>query len=42
MGIPRSTYYHKLKDIRPPDTELAEKIEKITLDFPSYGYRRIT
>ena len=22
--------------------ELAEKIEEIALDFPSYGYRRIT
>lgn len=42
MGIARSTYYYKPKGKRPPDMELAEVIEKIALDFPSYGYRRIT
>ena len=42
MGISRSTYYYKPKGKRPPDMELAEKIEEIALDFPSYGYRRIT
>jgi len=41
VGIARSTYYYKLKK-KPPDMELAEKIEKIALDFTSYGYRRIT
>ena len=41
MGIARSTYYYKPKK-NPPDMELAEKIEEIALDFPSYGYRRIT
>jgi putative transposase len=41
VGIARSTYYYKPKK-NPPDMELAEKIEKIALDFPSYGYRRIT
>jgi transposase InsO family protein len=41
VGIPRSTYYYKPKK-NPPDMELAEKIEEIALDFPSYGYRRIT
>ena len=42
MGICRSTYYYKPKGKKPPDMELAERIEKIALDYPSYGYRRIT
>jgi len=42
VGIARSTYYYKPKGKKPPDMELAEKIEEIALDFPSYGYRRIT
>jgi len=42
VGIARSTYYYKPKGKKPPDIELAEMIEQIALDFPSYGYRRIT
>jgi len=42
VGISRSTYYYKPKGKKPPDIDLAEKIEEIALDFPSYGYRRIT
>ncbi len=42
MGISRSTYYYKPKGKKPSDMDLAEKIEEIALDFPSYGYRRIT
>ena len=42
MGMPRSTYYYKPKGKNPPDMELSEMIEQIALDFPSYGYRRIT
>lgn len=41
MKISRSTYYYKPRN-KPPDIEIAEKIEKIALNFPSYGYRRIT
>jgi putative transposase len=41
VGLSRSTYYYKTRK-KPPDMELAEKIEEIALDFPSYGYRRIT
>ena len=41
MGIARSTYYYKPKK-KPPDMELATKIEDIALDYPYYGYRRIT
>jgi len=42
VGIARSTYYYKPRGKKPPDIDLAEAIEKIALDFPSYGYRRIT
>ncbi len=42
MGIPRSTYYYKPENKKHPDMELAEVIEKIALDYPYYGYRRIT
>jgi len=41
VQIARSTYYYKPKK-QPPDMELAERIEQIALDYPSYGYRRIT
>ena len=41
MGISRSNYYYRPKN-KPSDMDLAEKIEEIALDFPSYGYRRIT
>jgi putative transposase len=41
VGMARSTYYYKPKK-QPPDMDLAEKIEEIALDCPSYGYRRIT
>ena len=42
MGISRSIYYYRPKGKKSPDIELAEAIEKIALDYPSYGYRRIT
>jgi len=42
MGIKLSTYYYKPKRSKPLDMDLAEKIEKIALEFPCYGYRRIT
>lgn len=41
MGIARSTYYYKHKK-KPPDMELAARIEDIALEYPYYGYRRIT
>lgn len=44
MGVSRSWYYE-----RPPATEKAKKdvvlrdaIERIVLEFPGYGYRRVT
>ena len=41
MGIPRSTYYCKTKG-KPSDIDIAEVVEEIALEYPSYGYRRIT
>ena len=35
-----SSYYYRPR--RRDDTELREVIEKIALEFPCYGYRRIT
>lgn len=45
MNIPSSTYYYKPKgDIsrKKLDADIADAIEKVAFDFPSYGYRRIT
>lgn len=42
MSICRSTYYYKPKGSRPSDADLADRIERIALEYPSYGYRRIT
>lgn len=41
MGIPRSTYYYKTKQ-GPQNLYLADRINDIATEFPSYGYRRIT
>jgi len=42
VGIKISTYYYKPKECKPSDMNLAEAIEEIALNYPSYGYRRIT
>ena len=45
MEIPESTYYYKPKgdlEKKKRETDIADAIEKIACDFPSYGYRRIT
>ena len=42
MSIPRSKYYHKPKKDKLADFVILNKIAGIALDFPSYGYRRIT
>jgi hypothetical protein len=44
VGISRASYYHSptKEDLQiKRDMELREKIEKIHLEFPGYGYRRI-
>jgi len=45
MEIPKSTYYYKPKgglEKQKHDADIADAIEKIAYDFPSYGYRRVT
>ena len=46
MKLARSTFYHKPKDKSPDkmqkETVLRGKIEAICLQFPRYGYRRVT
>jgi len=46
MNIARSSFYHK-PSARTPDkmkaeADLADRIEAICLEFPHYGYRRVT
>ncbi len=41
MQLPRRTYYYKSKS-KPSDNALIKRIENICLEFPRYGYRRIT
>ena len=43
MNIARSTFYYQRK--APPsgkDAEIVDRIEAICLEFPGYGYRRVT
>jgi putative transposase len=45
MKIPESTYYYKQKkDLAKAkyDADIADAIEEIATEFPSYGYRRVT
>ena len=46
MNIARSTFYHKCKAKSPDqmetETDLRDRIEAICLEFPRYGYRRVT
>ena len=45
-GLSRSSYYNKAKEKSPEKLktyfDLMDKIEQIALEFPYYGYRRIT
>ena len=41
-GVTRSKHYYKPKKDKLGDTFILDKIAGIALDFPSYGYRRIT
>jgi hypothetical protein len=41
MNLPRRSFYYKPKK-KPSDKALIERIEQICLDFPKYGYRRVT
>ena len=43
MKIPRSTYYYKVKKKdEEVEKELVAMIEAIVVEFPRYGYRRVT
>jgi transposase InsO family protein len=44
MAIARSTYYYqpKTRERLKDDATLRDRIEEIALEFPKYGYRRIT
>ena len=41
MKLPRRTYYYKPKK-KPSDKVLMARIEQICLEYPRYGYRRVT
>lgn len=40
MNLPRSTYYYETK--QQDDAALVRQIEAVVLEWPSYGYRRVT
>jgi len=45
IEFPRSTYYYRARNREKKlkqDADLRDRIEKIVLDFPGYGYRRVT
>jgi putative transposase len=43
MDIARSTFYYRRKTASlGKDADVIDKIEEICLDFPGYGYRRVT
>ncbi len=46
MNVARSTFYHKTKAKSPEqmqaEADLRDRIEAICLEFPRYGYRRVT
>lgn len=42
METPRSYFYYKPAGNNSYDANLADRINEIALQFPSYGYRRVT
>ncbi len=43
MNIARSTFYYRRKAASPgKDADVIDRIEAICLEFPGYGYRRVT
>ncbi len=44
MNIARSTFYYKIRnpDRMKTEADLRDRIETICLEFPRYGYRRVT
>lgn len=42
MGLPRSSYYYEVKSRSEiSDVEVRDRIDKVHLELPGYGYRRI-
>ena len=46
MSLPRSTYYYQPREVpraaRIEEADLRDEIERIAIEWPRYGYRRIT
>ncbi len=45
MGIARSTYYYRAKlclETKKREADLRDRIEEIVVEYPRYGYRRVT
>jgi transposase InsO family protein len=43
LALSRATYYrHRVSAPPDPDAELRDHIQRIALEWPSYGYRRVT
>ena len=42
MDIKRSAYYYSPKENRSSNMTLSDRIEEVAMEYPSYGYRRIT
>lgn len=42
MNLARSTFYYRRQALPAKDAALVKRIEQICLDFPGYGYRRVT
>ena len=42
MNLARSTFYYRSPSPATSDSDLTERIEAICLEFPGYGYRRVT
>lgn len=42
LDLPRSTYYRRAEPTAAADTALRDAIQRVALEWPSYGYRRIT
>jgi len=42
LALPRSTYYRRRKTAAEVEVALRDLIQQVALEWPSYGYRRIT
>lgn len=44
LNVSRSWFYERPNSLLPDeaDTQLRDRIERIVLEFPGYGYRRVT